>query len=54
MIHRLHYKYLNSYLTVYYQNIQISSYHRDKSIYKQKMDATELTKTKVTVIGTMA
>ncbi len=54
MIHRLQYRYLNNYLTVYFKHIQIRSFYRTKTIHKQKMDAIEVTKTKVKLIGAMA
>ncbi|HWY80050.1 MAG TPA: hypothetical protein VNW29_06870 [Candidatus Sulfotelmatobacter sp.] len=54
MIHRLHYRYLNSYLSLYFHRTQRRTFYKTKIINKPKDEAIEFIQTKTKLIGNMA
>ncbi|HVA96291.1 MAG TPA: hypothetical protein VND99_01430 [Candidatus Acidoferrales bacterium] len=54
MIHRLHYRYLNSYFVFYFQERHRRLFHKAKAVQKDKDEVIEITRTNTKLIGAMA
>lgn len=53
MIHKLHYRHLNNFLSFYYKEINKKSFYKTEIIYKGK-DGSKMIKTKVKFLGAIA
>ena len=54
MIHRLHYRYLNSYLAFYFQKAGARNDAKAKIIQVEKTETLEITRSKIKLMSAMA